>query len=216
LPVPAELTVVTVLKTGGEYELGHVYSLRDQVARHLSLKHRFVCLSDASGLGVETIPLINGWPGWWSKMEMFYPGRFDTPVLYLDLDTAVVDSIDDIVLGHGFTVLRNFWRPDAIGSGIMAWDQTPSDLYINFAHQAEQAMRRYTRSPRLGDQGFIQDHFSADWMSFWQEKHPGRVVSYRKDVVPLGRRPRGASIICFGGKMRPWNSDRWQIPAGAA
>lgn len=202
------ITVATVLKTGGEFRSEHVNSIKHQVARHLTLKHRFVCLTDAAGLDVETLPLLHSWPGWWAKLALF-DGRLTGPVVYFDLDTAIVGNIDDMVRGHWFTVLANFWG-NGIGSGLMAWSGNLTGIYERFAERADEVMGTYTTRDKWGDQAFILDTVPATILDYWQLRHPGRVVSYRKDVEPTGRVPERASIICFGGQRRPWNTSLWK------
>lgn len=201
------LTVACVLRSGGEYQPHHVAALQAGVARHLSLPHRFVCLSDVD-VPCERIPLRNNWPGWWSKIEMFRPGLFWSDVLYFDLDTLIVGSIDQIALGHRFTVLRNFWskkysEPQRIGSGVMAWNVDLGGLYCAFAADADNHIRRYQTRAKWGDQGFIKDHCSIP-MDRWQDKHPGKVVSFKQHIVKLGHVPVDAAVIAFHGKPRPW------------
>lgn len=203
------LTVACVLKGGGEYRPEHVEALRCQVREHLSLPHRFVCFTDVAGLPCATTPLAHGWPGWWSKIELF-DGRLTGDVLYLDLDTAIVGAIDDLVTGHHrLTVLANFWGR-GIGSGLMAWSGDLTGIYRRFVPEAERIMAEYVTKERWGDQAYIHDTVPAALLDHWQVRHPGRVVSYRKHVEPLGRVPAGASIICFGGQRRPWNTRAWR------
>lgn len=96
------LTVACVLKTGPfksrRYSPKWVLRLREMVERNLSLPHRFVCLTDTDIPGVETIRLRKGWPGYWSKIELFGPNLRDcNRVLYLDLDVLVTGNLDDVV-----------------------------------------------------------------------------------------------------------------------
>lgn len=203
------LTIACVLRSGGEYKPEHVVALRDGVRRHLSLPHRFVCLSDKPIVDVHCILLEHGWPGWWSKVELWRPGVLSGAVVYLDLDTLVVGSIDDMVLGHRFTVLRNVWAPAGsprIGSGLMAWSGDHSAIYHRFAADPARWMATPQTKDNWGDQGFLQGCLATD-AERWQERHPGRVVSWRADCqagVPLG-----ASIIVFGGPARPWKTELW-------
>lgn len=201
----ASLTVVTVLRSGREYRPEHVDALRSQVSAHLRLPYRFVCLADVPCGGFADEPLLHDWPGWWSKIELFRPGLFAGPVLYLDLDTVITGAIDDMAMGHKFTVLENFWTPGLIGSALMAWDGTAdlSPIYHAFCADPEGAMAAYVTRDKFGDQGFIDRHTPVR-PERWQDRVPGRVVSYRKHC--LGGVPAGASVICFGGKARPWNS----------
>src|SRR4051812_39102361 len=89
------LTVACVYRSGGrQYSSRYVDVLQSMVARHLSLPHRFVCLTDVTDVGCERIPLETDWPGFYAKIELFRPGLFHGPVLYLDLDTVIHGSID--------------------------------------------------------------------------------------------------------------------------
>lgn len=74
-----------------------VQKLKRMVSVKLAIPHRFVCLSNVTIPGVETIPLKHDWPGWWSKIELFRPGLFDGRVLYLDLDMVIVKELSEIV-----------------------------------------------------------------------------------------------------------------------
>src|SRR6185369_16858814 len=106
------LTVACVLKSGGIYDATWVSRLRDGVARHLPVDHRFVCLSDIE-VPCERIPLEHDWPGWWSKIELLKLPS----VLFFDLDTAIVGSLDDIArhaLRTDFTMLRDFYAPQHV------------------------------------------------------------------------------------------------------
>lgn len=199
------LIVACVLRSGGEYGPEHVLRLRGQVATALSRPHRFVCLADCAVEGVETRALLHDWPRWWAKLELFRPGLFDGPVLYLDLDTSLFGRIDDMALGHRFTVLRNVWvnPPNPrIGSAVMAWDGDLSALYAAFAADPERHMAECVTKEKFGDQGFIQTHAPIA-MQRWQDLFPGRVVGFRRDCA--NGIPAGASIICFGGPVRPWS-----------
>lgn len=201
------LTVACVLRSGGEYTPAHVAALQDGVERNLSRPHRFVCLSDME-VDCERILLRNKWPGWWSKIEAFRPALFWGPVLYIDLDTIVTGSLDGIVDNHRFTVLRNFWaeaygEPDRIGSGLMAWNVDLSAIYSAFASAPEKHIADYNCRARWGDQAWIKTHTPIP-MERWQDKFPGKVVSFKKHVLPTKRVPDGAAVCCFHGEPRPW------------
>jgi hypothetical protein len=205
------LTVACVLKSGGEYTQDHVRHLRDGVARHLALEHRFVCLTDTPMSDVHSILLQHDWPGWWSKIELWRPGLFDGPVIYLDLDTVICRPIDDIVLGHRFTVLRNMWVADGhprIGSGLMAWNADLSAIYETFRTDPPWFQSQCVTKDNWGDQGFIQRHTPIA-PERWQTRHPGRVVSFKRECQ-AGVPPR-ASIICFHGQPRPWTTPFWDL-----
>jgi len=179
---------VCVLKSGGEYGPNHVHWLARQVP-HL------VCLTDMHVPGIVTIPLEHNYPGWWSKLELCRPD-IAGDLMYFDLDT-VVKSVPVV---QKTTVLRDFYHPDLVGSGLMylteadrakcweAWIKDPS------GH-----MKACTKFPKYGDQGFFGEILhDADR---WQDVLPGKVTSYKAGAP---RDWAAADIICFHGKPRPW------------
>ena len=42
------IKILTVLKTGGEYNEKHVLAIKSQIERHVSVPYEFICLSDIS------------------------------------------------------------------------------------------------------------------------------------------------------------------------
>lgn len=188
------MIVACVLRSGGDFEPAHVQWLARQVPW-------LVCLSDVPVAGVETIPLRHDWPGWFAKLEMFGPS-LDGDVLMFDLDTVVLSLPDE---PSETTVLRDFTRPELMGSGFMyvteadrarvwdAWMQDPA------GHIA--ACQKW---PRFGDGGFLQEHIgnAAKWGA--------EVVSYKvhcKRAVPAQ-----AKVVCFHGRPRPWEVKASWIP----
>jgi len=126
-----KLNIVCVCKTGGQYSKVDVERLQRQVSDNMRSSYNFICLTDdLSVAGVcEIEPLLHNLPGWWSKLELFRPGLFDGPVLYLDLDSLVLKSIaglSGVVRKLGFVMLRGFNRGmrligDVPASGVMGF-----------------------------------------------------------------------------------------------
>jgi len=196
------LTVACVFKSGewkpskmrGGYSYAHVDRLCKLVQEHLTLPHCFVCLSDVAG--AYTVPLKHAWPGWWSKMELFRPGLFEGPVLYIDLDTDIVGNIDHMVQHTGFTALRNLssGKKGRMGSGLLYWTETPSYLYATFAQRPGFYMDDYSQtSDRWGDQGFLQEHVGK--FLEWQDLFPNQIRSSKLSPQHPDNR-----IICYHGK----------------
>ena len=91
------LVVACLLRSGGVYTAKHVQVLKKQFDEHCKTPFRFVCMSDISIDGIETIPLSlsnNDCPGWWGQVEYFQKGVFDenTSVLTCDLDNVVLND----------------------------------------------------------------------------------------------------------------------------
>lgn len=94
------LTVCCVLVHGHvDFTNDYVLRLKSMVKRHLRRPHRFVCLTDRKIDGVECIRVTTPrYKGWWRKIELFNRKHgFCGRMLYLDLDTLVVDALDPIV-----------------------------------------------------------------------------------------------------------------------
>lgn len=163
------------LLRGTEY----VMKLRSMVARHLTLPHRFVCLTDEVWRrpGVEGVALTPGRDGWWNKVELFRPGLFTGRVIALDLDTVIVGPLDDLAQTKGTVHLTDWgWEKNCYGNGIMVWD----------AGEHEEVWTRYTPEIPKRLQG------DNDWLfelGGWPALPKGMNVSYRyhaKDGPPDG------------------------------
>lgn len=215
------VTVACVLRSGGIYDAEWVRKLRDGVARRLTLPHRFVCLSDVD-VPCDRIPLVEGWKGWWSKIELFRPGLLDGPTLYFDLDTVIVGSLDVIAKHpHRFTMAHEFYRPELLCSTAMAWNGDYSFLYEAFAANPARLMKRYDeelpkrRSEwRIGDQAFIEDEFSR----FGEKPDTFRdlfgetsIASYKVHEC-AGGPPEGAVAVAFHGRPKPCDLKTGWVP----
>jgi hypothetical protein len=230
------MILATVCRSGGHYDHRWALALERIAFNLLEEHHRFVCLTDLDpalfGPQIHVEPLLHGWPGWWSKIELFRPGLFreGERVVYMDLDTVPIH-------GFGFLwgaldccndlwALRDFYRPDTgIGSGLMGWEAGECDyLYRGFVgeigHPDEQRPAdspsrrkgyfRYTgpsewMSRFKGDQDFIQHVVHPYTLGFWQDEFPGKVVSYK--VHCNGGPPSGSKVVCFHGRPRPDQAD---------
>lgn len=211
------LSIVCVLKSGGIYTAEWVRKLRDACKRHAG-KHRFTCLSDID-VPCERIPLEHDWPAWWSKIELFRGGVIDGYTLYLDLDTVVCGPLNmERLLTDGieFAMLRNFWKPDMIGSGVMwfSGDNVPTHVYEKFAKQPEAYIAHHERNadgPYVGDQAFIWDALGREVTQI-NDYLPG-IYSYKMHCRAF--LPNDASIVCFHGSPRPtevdalWMKEHW-------
>lgn len=195
------MIIAHVLKSGGVYAPEHVVSLRTQI-RWFMPDVPIVCLSDIDFQieDVRRVPLTHGWPGWWSKLELFRPGVFGKQrVVYLDLDTWVRRDLAPLAeIPGAFCALRDFYRPDGLGSGVMVFDPLEAvELYIRFAFDAEAQMRKHKRG---GDQAFIEQY--RIWTAARIQDHAAGVYSYKvhcKEGVPADAR-----LVCFHGRPKPW------------
>lgn len=199
------MQIACVLKLGGEFRERHAIRLAESVLHH-NPDARITCLSDADfshpSLTVE--PLIHKWRAWWSKIELFRPGLFDGPTLYLDLDTVVIGELPAI--GKRFTMLQDVYRPgDWYGSGVMSWQRPPTHIYDAFLSDPKGHMANYSCVARWGDQAFIRDHLGRVPDTFGLEYRSYK-MHCRQQV------PAGTKVVYFHGKPRPWRV-KLRLPA---
>lgn len=199
------LTVLTSRTLHGaapEFKPAHVQALQKQLERWAPFA-QFECLTDTDVPDVECRPLKHGWPGWWSKMELFDP-ELRGDFLFMDLDTVVTGPLDGFERVSKLTVLRDFYRDgvklkEGLQSSLMflpgAARRAPWD---DFMANPALAMRLHGAG---GDQRLLEAHYihSADR---WQDVLPGQVVSWKVDCKT--GIPPDARIVCFHGKPRPW------------
>ena len=210
----APLTVVCVLKSGGEYGPRYVEAMRNMVSRHLTLPHKFICFSDM-GEGPGFQPLKYGMPGWWSKLELF---QVKGPVLYFDLDTVLLGNIDR--MGKAAMAMPentmqmltpfNAKRREAgeWASGVMAWhgdfryllDGPPQDKQHPFY--------------KGWDQVYIFTELLKHGVPIAAVNRSASIYSSKRHCQ--NGVPAGAEIICFHGNSRPhntnvaWVKDNWR------
>lgn len=183
-------------------------------AEYVNALHRMignlVCFTDdPTGLndGIEARPLPEKLDGWWNKLALFKKGVFPEgeQVFYFDLDTLVISAPDIFSYTGDFCALRDFYRRDGLGSGLMSWK--PEKCYDIWDKWVEAGMPQ----PAGGDQAWIETvKPDADR---WQDLYAS-VVSYKAHCHPYP--PGNASIICFHGEPRPhnctqaWVQDVWR------
>jgi hypothetical protein len=122
---------------------------------------------------------------------------------------VIVGSIEPLLNVGKTTVLRDFYHPATMGSGLMyiaesskrrVWDEFIADPKLN--------IETNSRWPRWGDQGFLNGIIGRSQK--WQDILPGAVVSYK--VHSRRGVPPGARVVCFHGKPRPWEISAAWVP----
>lgn len=206
------LTVVCVMKSGGDFGRSYVDRLERAIFTNVSGFNQFVCLTDdpsIQGPFIKTVPLEHGWSGWWSKIELFKPGLIEPgrSVLYIDLDTVIIRDITHLfgAIDCDLVLLRDFYRPQTHrATGIMGWTSGQfHEIYHEFKQDAQLLMRKFR-----SDQEFIHQLIPTGVVRFWQDEFPGHVVSYKVNCAK--GLPGDAHVVCFHGKPRP-NSDQVRV-----
>ncbi|MGI9506783.1 MAG: hypothetical protein ACR2RE_27395 [Geminicoccaceae bacterium] len=189
---------VVVVRQGNKYGPEYPEILRKQVAANTTAPTRFTVLGDGFDADVT---LASGWPGWWSKIELFAPWNADLrPCLFVDLDTFILGNIDDLVAfrPERLTMLRDFNAPERGQSAIMAIPLDTEEVWNKFAANPDRSMKDYPG----GDQAFLN---AATRLDFLQDRFEG-IYSYK--VHRLQDAPRGR-ICCWHGKPKPHECGGW-------
>ena len=197
------------IKFGTKYSAEYVNKLFRGIIRNTSKEFLFTCFTDnTNGLDiVDARPLPLSRNDWFAKIGLYNKELYNEndQIFYFDLDTVIVGNLDEIFEYSGnFMILRDFYRRNGYGSGLMSWRPDAVD------HMAKNY--RGQRCPH-GDQGWCEQQYkNAD---IWQEKYPEKVISYKVHIKGNGRVRPGwtqhggslntASIVCFHG--RPWPHD---------
>ena len=163
-----------------------------------------MCLTDMSVPGVETAPLVHKWPGWWSKLEVFSP-ELTGDFVYMDLDTVVCGSLDDLAGVDKLAMLRDFYRDgkklkEGLQSSVMVLpEKDRGQIWAEFTSNPALAMRF---NPG-GDQQFLE-RFWLTRAARLQDLLPEQFVSW-KVTCSKGIVPPEARVVVFHGVPRPWS-----------
>jgi len=204
---PEKVTIAMVLKTGGEiYNADYVNALAKGIKKNITVDHEIVCITDnATGFSKDidrVIPFSNDYPTWWGKLELFKHDQFANHVFYMDLDTIITGNIDEIVSYRGnFAGLRDFYALHSLGSGVMSWNPTETNLiYTRFVPRSREIITSY----REGDQRWIDENKPS--IDYLQDMFPNQIVSYKRHCINKQGQieiPKNARIVCFHGNPRP-------------
>lgn len=182
---PLGPVTVFCVRFGNKYSREYVETLRNMVARHMTVPYEFTCLTDDQYPipNVRSIYQKNAlYPkGWWHKVHMFdsalpIKGR----ILYLDLDVVIHNNIDKLVqiCGNDFYGIRDFNRKFHAGwqnlnSSVMSW------IHGSQNHIYDQFMKDKGSAQRLhGDQDWIWKT-SKDRIKFWPDQW---IQSYKWEI----------------------------------
>lgn len=198
-------TIVLVLKSRGDFAMRDV----ELISRHINglwqspIRPRILCLWDKASqhydLGnFELLPLNTNFPGTWSRIQLYSPEMDQyRPFLYVDLDTAVVGSLEQIFATIAdpslFITLEDFWQRNELATGLV-WFPKESEkvkkIWNNFKGVAGKRMDRYIRQ--------VIGHPD----NYWQFLTPSIYDFKPRRNNLLQDVPAQASLICFHGKPR--------------
>lgn len=200
-------TILLVLKNSKDFTFYDV----ELIVRHIHGKWvseerpRIICLwdkvSEPVDLGyMELLPLRNSWPGTWSRMQLYSPEMEQyRPYLYVDLDTAVIDSLEEVfklvVDPRMFISLEDFWQKGQLATGL-AWIPANSDKITKVWN----AWMQNPNATSFRMDYFLRKVITAD--AYWQQL-TNRIYDFKpKGTRVLPYLPQDALLVCFHGKPR--------------
>lgn len=213
---------------GDLYSFDYVERLHAMLHRHLTLPFDFHVFteSDRSIPSYMTAHWLQPWPGvagarraWWYKLQLFNSSHDLGQILYLDLDTVIVNSLDwikDLDINY-FWSLRDFkylWRPDwqGLNSSLMYWHTRRwTWIWQDFIQKDKMKIIKQYR----GDQDYLASIIPLNQLKFvdlkqvkswrWQAKDGGldpTTRQYRRPGQGTAIDPH-TSLLCFHGSPKP-------------
>jgi hypothetical protein len=199
-------TIVVVLRSGGEFAFRDV----ELIVRHINgkwkslVRPRIICLWDKASrhydLGnFEIVPLSNDYPKWWSRMMLYSPEMEQyRPFLYIDLDTIVVKSLENIFElvkePDLFIPLEDFYQKGQLATGL-AWIPANSGK-IKGIWKAW--LKEGIGLGRMDK--FLRGAVKPDL--FWQQLTSTIYDFKPKATGILSQLPDDANVVCFHGHPR--------------
>ena len=229
----ATLIKIICLKWGEKYGAEYVNRLYYAVKRNTTIPFEFWCFTDnAAGIHIDVkkhrLPHARELDTWWNKLWLFsseMPFKINDIILYIDLDTLIVNNIDDIITvpqKGDIIMLKDFYYGVAktagkAASGIMSWTHgSRFDIWKRFIANPTQAVKMC--EPH-GDQRWIEIWTDQSGQRrYWQEILPDKVISYK--VHCQNGLPSSASVVCYHGRpsipesaRTPYKDSKRHVPA---
>lgn len=209
-----------------KYDIDYVQKLKSAVDRNLSKPYNFYVLTTHPQLvdipNVNVIPLeedpliVTDRGKWWYKTRLFDTHRWQGRILYLDLDTVIINNIDKLFEyeTNEFVICQDFNRHGnkdyhVCNSSVMCFD---ANRYTNFFEEWKNNQLGIMKKHK-GDQDWITEMLGGSkkwWPYEW-------VMSFKWEVLNGGLERLGTtnykgketkvsqdtSVLVFHGKPNP-------------
>lgn len=197
------------------YTAAHVLTMKRMLDKHLTIPHRFVCVTDdAKGLdSIETMPIwdypkiVTGarQPNCYRRLRVFSRearSMFGERVLSIDLDAVVLGNIDSLITDDDFKIMQGKAAPY---NGSMFLHRTGTRLHVwdTLSKHTPDMVRRHERMSNVR-------HYGSDqaWMSF---KLPGAPTWGAADGVHhftllTEGVPTSCRLLFCAGGAKPWSA----------
>ncbi|MCG7944968.1 MAG: hypothetical protein N0C84_01330 [Candidatus Thiodiazotropha taylori] len=220
---------IVCVNTGTKYSKDYVNILYNMVSRNISGDFSFYVITDQKDLytrPIKPIVIENAEQSWWDKFHLFAPNTLPRDeYLYLDLDVVIVDNIDKLFNRAGFSIIRDFIRPDQglLGNkeynssvmyfkpkeciGIWEWFKNNEEHWRSYQDQIHFFGDQNVISEYLNHYEYYCNPFPDEWIwSYKKGVERGKTAGDRSrmfgDTIP----PEG-KICVFHGKPNPTEVD---------
>lgn len=216
---------VCIVFAGNKFDDKHIVQKRLQLDRYCSVPTRLTVLTDdparIMGLGLRDTRAVllggswnfTGRQLWWHKMYMFSNTItwYDSDVLYLDLDTIIVNDIApfwDYEPGK-FVICQDFNRkfirdyPVSNSSVMRFTPSIHSELYTQFNDDGGRFIQQFR-----GDQDFITHYYKTHTGKTWWPQE--WCMSYKWEVLHGGTKHGGTNIVHPRDYLQP--DVEWVVP----
>jgi hypothetical protein len=199
-------TIVLVLRSGKDFSFTDV----ELICKHINSKWKadekpqIICLWDNAtreyNLGkLKLIPLKNDYPGTWARMQLYSPEMEQyRPFLYVDLDTAIINSIEnifDLVKDESlFITLEDFWEKGKLATGLV-WFPAASNKIQGVWKAWQKSSAKGVRMDK-----FLRECIKPD--AFWQKLTDSIADFKPKSKEYLKLIKEGTNLVCFHGNPR--------------
>ena len=165
---------------GNKYNRSFVENIKNKIDKHLTIPHRFHCITDNPIKEYDLPVRYNVLKGMFIKMSLFeYTGK----CLYFDIDAEINENIDFLADDFsGLTVLdaSNWKAPQSdfkfrinnntmINTSIMRWSDQ-RHIFKKFMEKRDMYLRVYQATDRfIYNEGFTHTCFNMSKISSWKE-----------------------------------------------
>jgi hypothetical protein len=214
----ARVVNVICMKWGTKFGPEYVNRLHSMVSRHLKRAHQFVCFTDdGNGLreGIRALPLPTMFlpPGkerGWRKLSTFTSPLADLkgPILFLDVDLVIIDSIDCLFDHPGkFCIIKDWARPWRItgNSSVYRFEANAHpDIFAHFLSNIDEVKKEVRNEQEyltreIHKQGALT-YWPRDWCVSFKY---GCMPKFPLNFFKAPRIPVGAKIVVFHGLPTP-------------
>lgn len=209
---------ILCMKWGVKFHAEYVNRLYRAVARHLSLPHRFVCLTDdTTGLdaNIETFPIpampvdITGPERGWTKIVTFSEQLYDLrgQCLFLDLDVLIKGSLDDFfTLAGDVVIIKDWLKRDGTGnSSVYRFEiGRHPEVLQEFIRRWPNVKNQYRNEQEFISAELLKKQALSYWPDTWCCSFKRHCMhSFPLSLIQAPQPPAAAKIIVFHGHPNP-------------